>query len=888
MIWARSRCHLLRLSAALGSCAVAILLAASVANAAFSDYGLENIAASESTTTAGAHPDISIGFNLKTDPTTPLDTNGYHESYGALKDLTVQLPPGLSGNPNNIPQCSAEQFATFALGGPGCPQDTQVGLSQLKLYNFFLPLTEPVFNMEPPTHGAVARLGFYAAKLPYFINISVRAGSDYGLVSKIENPPRSSLVGGTTVLWGVPADPSHDTKRLTPEEAFPGFRSESPPRASGLAPAPFMTNPTSCGGHPEMRVETDSYQTPGILSELRVPFPVTTGCDQLEFAPTFAAVPTSREAGGPTGLETSLDIPQNEAPYGRASSQLRGATVVLPEGMTISTGAAEGLEACSADQANYREEVLAECPPASKIGSAELDVPALARRMQGAVYQRTPEPGHLFRIWLVSDELGVHVKIPGEIHADPTTGQITSVFLDTPQVPVRQLKLRFKSGPHGVLVNPKRCGTYLTHFEFEPWAGNPAIVGETPMSIDERCAAKAFSPRLDGGTVSPSAGSFSPLMLDLSRETSEENLRSFETTMPPGLLAKVAGVPLCSSARAAAGACDAASRIGSIDVATGPGTSPLWIPQPGKEPAELYLAAPYQDAPYSIVAEVPAQAGPFNLGTVVTRAGLYIDPVTVQVTAKTDPLPQILEGVPIDYRSLHIELDRQNFALNPTSCAPVSLSARFLGAGGSAARDSVRFQAADCARLPFRPKLSLRLRGGTERGDYPGLTAMLRARRGNANIGRISVALPHSVFLAQEHIGTICTRVQFNANLCPKASVYGHAVAKTPLLDAPLRGPVYLRASSHVLPDLVVALSGEIEVHLAGKIDSVNGGIRTTFDQVPDAPVTRFKLKMNGGKRSLLVNSRDVCAGRQRAIVKVEGQNGKTADQRPVLKRHCS
>jgi hypothetical protein len=879
-----------RYRGALASTAAALVLAvvATPAQAAFSDYGFASASAAESSSQAGAHPDVSLTFELKTDPASETDPTGLKEPYARTKDLSVELPPGLIGNPNSVPQCTTQQFVTFTLGGEGCPQDSQIGVTFLHIYQFNGPLTEPIFNMEAPSNDTVARLGFYAGTIPYFITAHVRSGSDYGLTATLQGLPAGELVvGATTQIWGVPAAHSHDKLRLTPHEAFPEFKSESPPRPSGLTPAPFMTNPTSCGVPLGIVFKADSFQIPGQLASIGAGFPETTGCGKLGFEPSLSVTPTSREAAGPTGLDANLTIPQNEAVNGLATSQLRGANVTLPRGMTIASGAADGLQACSDREVRLGEDIAAACPEASKIGTAEFDVPPLSRRLHGALYQRTPVPGRLFRIWLVSDELGVHVKIAGDIHVDPATGQIESVFVDTPQVPARELKLHFKSGSHGVLANPPACGAYRTHFEFAPWSGNPLVSGDTPMTIDEHCASGGFSPRLNAGTTSPSAGSFSPFALNLTRADGEQNVSGIDVSPPPGLLAKLAGVPVCPAARAETGACDSASQIGTTTVAAGPGPSPLWIPQPGKAPTAVYLAGPYKGAPYSLAVKVPAQAGPFDLGTVVTRAGIYVDPVTARVTVKSDPLPQILEGVPIYYRTIHVDVDRRSFTLNPTSCDPMSVDSRVTSQAGATADPSARFQAGNCASLPFKPKLSLSLAGGTRRSAHPRLRAVLKAGKGEANIGRVSVALPHSEFLAQEHIRTICTRVQFTAGACPAGSVYGHATASTPLLDQSLSGPVYLRSSSNPLPDLVVALHGPIDIDLAGRIDSINGGIRSTFAAVPDAPVTKFVLEMKGGKKGLLVNSRNLCRSANRAVVKMDGQNGKAHDFRPALRSGC-
>jgi hypothetical protein len=870
--------------------AVALLPAS--AYAAIADYGVESVGAGVSTNEAGGHPDFSVDFRLNTDPSSPEDPTGLHAPYARTRDIVVGLPPGLIGNPHAVAQCTAAQFAT-ALSGGGCPQDSQIGIAVTHLYTFNFALTEPIFNMAPPADGAVARLGLYAATSPVLIDVQVRSEGDYGLDSQLIGiSGTEQVVGAETTIWGVPASSAHDSERITVEEAFNGAVN-SPPRPSGLPEElPFLTNPTSCGVPQTVSVEADSYQEPGRFSRKEAVLPPSIGCGKLEFEPTFSASPTSREAAAPSGLDAELLVPQNEAVGELATSQLKDATVTLPEGMTIASGAAEGLEACSEAQVGYKTRNPSNCPDAAKIGTAEFDVPPLARTIEGAVYQRSPEPGHLFRIWLVTDELGAHVKIPGEIHADPATGRISSVFLNNPQVPLERLKLHFFGGPRGVLATPFACGTYRTDYRFAPWSGRPAVENDTPMTIDQGCATGGFSPGLSAGAVNPAAGKFSPFALDLTRNPKEQNVSGLEVTLPPGALAKLAGVALCSDAEAITAGCPAGSQVGSTTVAAGPGPAPLWIPQPGKAPTAVYLAGPYKGAPYSLVVKTPAQAGPFDLGNVVVRAALYIDPTTAQVTTVADPLPQILEGVPVTYRTIHVDIDRPNFTTNPTDCSPTAVSAKVTSSLGAVANPRSRYQVGSCASLGFKPKLALRLSGKTTRGGFPALRAVLTARRGDANFEKIVAALPHSEFLAQEHIRTICTRVQFAADNCPRGSIYGRARATSPLVDYAVEGPVYLRSSSNPLPDLVMALRGPastpVAVDVVGRIDSINGGIRSTFEATPDIPVTKFVLNMQGGKKGLLVNSRNLCTAPSRADIELKAQNGRTANLRPVLKNSCA
>ncbi len=868
---------------------VALMAGVSPASSAPEDYGIADSSVNLSTNLAGDHPDLFLNFELKTDPASPEDATGLHEPYARTRDLTIELPPGFMGNPNAVGQCSPEQFSNAFTGGEGCPIGSQVGYVELHLYTFFSTLIEPIYNLTPPGEETVARLGFYAATLPNYIDVGVRSESDYGLTATLQGvPANEKLVAANTVLWGVPADSSHNNLRLTPREAFPEFRRNSPLRSSGVEPAPFFTNPTSCASSQPVNISSDSYQLPDMIAtaEPAPLLPAIVGCGSIDFEPSFSLAPTSEAAASPAGLDATLTIPQNEAPAGRATSQLRSATVKVPTGVSISPNAADGLEACSSSQVHYREDRATDCPPGAQIGTAEFDVPALSRILKGTVYQRTPEPGHLFRIWLVADELGVHVKIPGEILVDRATGQITSVFVDTPQVPVETLKLQFKGGPRGVVITPRTCGTYFTRWEFGPWSGAAPAVGQSPFTIDENCNTGGFRPVLKAGSTNATAGSLTHFTLDLTREDGEQNVGSVEVSLPDGLLAKPKGIPLCEGDAAVDGSCPSGSRVGFTSVAAGAGSNPLWIPQPGKEPTSIFLSGPYRGAPYSLVIRVPAQAGPFDLGTVVTRAAISVDPTSAGVTVKSDPLPQILEGVPVFYKTIHVSIDRDDFMTNPTSCEPTSVRGTVRSDTGSAAPVSSPFQVGSCASLGFKPPLTIRLEGGTQRTKSPRLKAVVRPRPGDANIGKVTVKLPASEFLEQAHIGTVCTRVQFAAESCPAASVYGYAKAFTPLLDKPLQGPVYLRSNGgdRELPDLVAALNGQIKVELVGYIDSVSQRIRTRFVSVPDAPVTRFVLNMKGGKKSLLVNSINICKDTHQASVRMTGQNGRKNDlQLPVL-----
>lgn len=840
-------------------------------------YGIESVEAMESSYEAGAHPDFKtqIVFNQY------LNNESKPISSGHTEEISVSLPPGLLGSINATPRCDTGHLLAYA----NCPLQSQVGIIRGKV-ELFDKFSAPIYNLLPShPKKEVARLGFYGLLYPVFIDIKVRTASDYSVTATVHSAPGLlPLLSAETTLWGSPSDPVHDPQRLLSiEEGCPGTACLAPEgkrevARTGLA---FMANPSACQSG-EVGFAVKSYQLPGQVFEKSAPLEPITVCTGLPFAPTFEAEPTSHVAGAPTGLKTKLLLPQHLGAEEKATATMREARVTLPVGMQVAAGAANWIGTCSEEQVGFHEEVDTACPDNSKLGTATITSPDLPEPVAGTIYQRTPQPGHQFGLWLTSDALGLHIKIPGELAPDPNTGRLTAVFSDLPQVPVEEIDLNVWGGPRAPLQNPDHCGTYTTNYSFSPHSEDPAVSGQSQMQITEGCN-QGFSPTLHAGVTEPVAGRFSPLVIDLAKEDGQQQLRGFELELPDGELAKLKGVPPCPDAAAATGSCPADTAIGHVAAATGPGPEPLWVPQPGKPEPKVYLAGPYEGSPFSVVTEVPAQAGPFDLGTVVVRSGLGLDPETNRAVVKADPLPQLFEGVGLTYRRLHVVIDRPEFSLNPTDCREMSVDAIATSTQGTVAHPAARFQLEGCKRLKFKPGLSLKLKGGTERGEYPALTAVLKTRKGDANIARTSVGLPHSEFLAQEHIVTICTRKQFAAGKCPKGSIYGRAKAWTPLLAKPLEGPVYLRSSSHPLPDMVVALGGELDVNLVGRIDSHHGGIRTTFEAVPDAPVTKFVLKMRGGKKGLLVNSADICLGKHHGQVALGAQNGRTKRLRSQL-----
>jgi hypothetical protein len=885
-------------------------------------FGIESVEASLSSTDkgvapnqAGAHPDLSLDVAVKQNPSSPTNVFGLHNSYAATRNIRFDVPPGLIGDPNAIgavQQCSVEQLISYPEPGGGCPNGSQIGVSDIIAYELLKVVHEPVYMMTPPGGDVVARVGVIAGLYPTFIDFRVRSESDYGITAEITNAPAvARLVKVESTFWGIPAAAVHDNERCTPSEAFLGCVT-SPSRPPGSNKVPFLTNPTRCGVPLSVGVNASSWVEPELTpdGEVETPFPEIIGCNHLPFGPSLEAEPTSHHTSASTGLGMTLKLPASAGVKVLEPSQTRYMRIDLPQGFAVNTDSADGLATCSVKEVGFGENVASQCPDASKLAATEFDIPVLERKLRGAIYLREQEPEHPYRIWIVADDLGLHVKLPGELELDKETGQIHSIVVGTPetegipQAPLREVKLLFKSGFRAPLITPSQCGTYLTHYEFTPWSGGPPAIGNAPMEITEGCESAGFSPGLSAGSTESQGGAFSPFSVTITREDLEEDIAGLRLLLPQGLAASFAGIPHCEGVAAETGACPPESRIGKVVAAVGVGPTPLWVPQPGKRPTAVYLGGPYKGAPTSIVSVVPKQAGPFDFGEEVVRTAVFVDPVTAQATAQADPLPQFVEGTPLHYKTINVQLDKPNFALNPTSCAKKQTVATLTSTKGNNASPASSYAATGCSRLAFKPSLALRLIGGTRQGAFPRLRARLTMPPGGANIGSSSVIFPHSEFIENGHFNNICTKVQFAANECPAGSIYGFAKARTPLIDGALEGPVYLRSTTepdkYLLPDIVAALKGPsslpVEVDVIGHVDSVrrrvgNGEqaflLRSTFNSVPDAPVSEFTLEMNGGSKGLFVNSTNLCKGTHRATANFKGQNGKVAKLRPALKVSC-
>jgi hypothetical protein len=877
--------HILRTAALAGTvCLVG-------AQSAQAEFGIETLDPSlahygQFSRQAGEHADLNVRIEFPRTPDELLESN--------VHEVRVDLPPGLLGNPTNAPMCEFDDLIPNGSSQPDCPVAAQVGWAEIRSVSNGGPanpdvMFAAVFNMRRPLDGP-ALLAMNIGSAAVVLEPRVRAG-DYGITSYSRAISQGLAVYYVNVeLWGVPADSSHDQNRTTPPFSLR-------PTPSPDIRKPFLSNPTSCPGTPlEFRAFADSWQARGAFANRSTSVDhegtplLITGCENVPFQPSAAVAPQSRTAAQPTGLDVDLTVPQGTSPDGLATAHVRKTVVTLPKGMSVSSSAAAGQGACSEAQIGLGSNAAPTCPDSSRLGTMKIQTPLLDEELEGSLYlaeQRKNPFGSLLAGYLAVKGPGFYLKLPGKIEADPADGQLTTTFDNLPQLPFEMASISLRGGPGAPLIAPSTCGTYHAQVQMTSWASPVPVTLDAPMVIDGSCAGGGFDPALKAGTTNPVAGAFSPFLLRLTRQDGEQNVSRIDATLPEGLLAKLAGVPLCGNAAAATGACPASSQIGTTTVAVGAGSMPLYVPEAGKSPTAIYLAGPYKGAPYSLVVKVPAQAGPFDLGTVAVRSAIEIDPVTTQVSVKSDSLPQILEGIPVAYRDVRVEVNRPEFTLNPTSCEAMKITSSIASVAGRTANPSARFQAADCDRLGFEPKLDLRLLGPTHRSAYPKLRATLTTRKGDANIGRAAVTLPKTEFLENAHIQTICTRVQFAADNCPAKSVYGYAKAWSPLIDQPVAGPVYLRSSSNKLPDLVASLDGPIHVDLSGRIDSVNARIRNTFDFVPDAPVTKFVLTMQGGKKGLLVNNTELCETTPRATIKFDGQNGKTYKANPIVKADC-
>jgi hypothetical protein len=893
-------------------------------------------------TRAGSHPySITTTVNFKTGETA--GQPGVQFSDGDLRNLQLELPPGLIENPSAVYRCTQSLFHTArsspfetSLSGESCPALSQIGVVAIRSSAGVRSFG--IFNLVPPP-GFPSQIGFSPFGVPVVLTPHIRdAGGEYGITLELSNfSQRIDLYGMTLTIWGSPWGTSHNYQRGNClneiEPSFGWAKCPIAPPQPEHSPQAYLTLPASCEEPLAFTVSADSWQQRDRVSA-GVSEPPLERCLDLRFEPLTSSSATIFRASSPSGFNFSLS-PKEEAlvePARTVPSQVRRAVVALPEGMTLNPSLAAGLGACT--PAQYVAETAASppgagCPNNSKIGTFTVNSPLFEDAIEGAIFLAQPDdlatstPGaenpfdSLLALYLVAKapERGVVVRVAGRLSADAGSGQLVATFDRLPQLPYSNLKLRFREGQRAPLLTPAACGTYVTQVDLTPWnEPRTSVRSSSPLQISkglgpgEACPAPGpppFAPQAQGGTLNSNAGSYSSFYLHLTRGDSEQEFTSYSATLPPGLLGKIAAIPYCPEAAIEAAkrrggveeerrpSCPPASEIGHT--VSGYGVGSVLAYAPGR----LYLAGPYHGSAFSVVAIDSAAVGPFDLGVIVVRSAIRVDRRSAQVSidsAGSDPIPHILAGVPLHLRDIRVYLDRPRLTVNPTGCDPSALTSTMAGSGArfsdpsddGTATVASHFQVSNCSALGFQPRLSLSLRGGAGHGAYPSLRALYRPRAGDANIASAAVTLPPSVFLAQGHIDTVCTRPQFERAACPAGSIYGHAIAVTPLLAEPLEGPVYLRVSENSLPDLVASLHGNgIAIDLVGRIDSFRGGLRASFDDLPDARVGAFEMTLKGGKRGLLVNAENLCASRQFGLARFLGHANRGEILRPRVRPTC-
>ncbi|MGE0068225.1 MAG: hypothetical protein AB7T48_12825, partial [Solirubrobacterales bacterium] len=737
---------------------------------------------------AGSHPfAMTTGLAVNTE-TTPAGTFPVE----AVKDLEILQVPGFAGNPTAVPPCSTLDFFTGVVNFPELPEcadASAVGVVKLTIGDGIgkPTLTTPLYNLAPPP-GAVAKLGFRVYPgVPVTIDLKVSPFPPYNVLASVTNISQAlEFFDSELKIWGVPADPVHDAERGV-------CLIKGGSCSAGVVPRPFLTLPRACTGPLATNYELDSWLNPGVwvkgsaLTHDDAEPPNArglNGCGELDFSPRVEARPSSTSAESSAGLDVEVEVNDEglDNPEGTANSDIKRVVMSLPKGVTLNPSAAEGLGVCT--KAQFEAEAPGTppnggCPESSTLGSFEAETPILENKVvRGFLYlaqqddpaTTTPAAENPFdslvALYLVIRDpaLGIFVKQAGKVETDEATGQIRTSFDEIPQFPLSRISLHLRSGPRAPLVTPPTCGSYASTTTLTPWSGSAPLQTTSSFSISSGpgggpCPAGGvppFDPGFEAGSLNNAAAHYSPFYMRLTRGDGEQDLTRFDAVLPPGVTGKIAGVPRCSDAaieaakartgrqELAAPSCPAASQIGHVIAGAGVGTALTYVP------GQIYLAGPYGGHPLSIAAIVPAVAGPFDAGTVVTRVALDLNPTTGEVEvdgAASDPIPHILKGIPLKVRDLQIFVDRPNFTLNPTSCDPTAARASIFGSGAdpfSPADDlglprSARYQAADCQSLPFKPKLTLALEGATKRAQHPKLTSVLTPRPGDANIGRAVV-----------------------------------------------------------------------------------------------------------------------------------------------------
>jgi hypothetical protein len=885
-------------------------------------------------TQAGSHPfqlTSTLIFNTKAVPVFQYHFNEILpevQPVALTKDLRFNLPPGLVGNPTPLPKCRLSVFVKPSVTSR-CPDDTVVGVSTPIVAKIVadtsVPLAEtvPVYAIEPAV-GEPARFGFTTPLGPVVLDTSVRTGGDYGVVVSVPDIPDDlGFIGSQVTFWGVPADPRHDTSRGRCLDEHEGSVHEITKWESACPvqekPQPFLIMPTSCAGPLRTSVEGESWETIGqFTAPKEYAFsnsegePVTEdGCNRLSFDPSISLAPDGAQASTPTGLTVGVHVDQEASlnPTGLAESAVKDTTVTLPEGVVINSAGADGLSACSVSEIGLESPAEQMCPESSKIGTVAIRTPLLPNPLTGAAYlaEQDANPfGSLVAMYIVVYDpvSGVRVKLAGEVKPDRETGQLVSTFKDTPQLPFEDLELHFFGGSRAPLGTPALCGSYMTSASIAPWSGNatsqllsPPFQITTGPNGSVCSDPLPFSPSLTAGALNIQAGAFTPFTMTMSREDGNQDLDAIQLKMPPGLLGTLSSVKLCGEAQANAGTCGSDSLIGHTTVSVGLGGNPYTVVG-----GEVFITGPYGGAPYGLSIVNPAKAGPFDLGKVIVRAKIEVDPTTASLTVTSDStgsyaIPHILDGIPLQIKHVNVRIDRPGFTFNPTNCAPMSIGGNLTSSQGATSALKVPFQVTNCATLGFKPKFGVSTSGHTSRANGAGLHVKLSYPKTTfgtqANVAMVKVDLPKQLPSRLSTLQKACPDATFDANpaACPAASRVGMAKASTPLIPVELAGPAYFVSHGGAkFPELIVALSGYgVTVYLHGETFISKAGITSsTFRAVPDVPVGTFELILPEGPDSALAANGNLCASKLTMPTAFTAQNGLSIHQStPIMVTGC-
>jgi hypothetical protein len=854
--------------------------------------GAEQDRANDFTTAAG-RPDFGItDFTFQT-----TGANGAGEPVGSTKNIRVDIPAGLTPNPRAVPTCSDAQ-----LEDEDCAAETQVGVSDLTIQGtitlLFIPVRQrirvrlPVYNMERRA-GQVARFAFLPRQAPGsnllqgdLSRVDIVGGvrsEDAGLFFTISNlPTNPALVRSKLIFWGQPGSDDHTDERTlsTADTGIPGGELLAPPKGGGVSvpnkTRAFLTNPSSCAGPQTSTVSTESYAGERASRSYATPVGAD-ACDSVPFDAGMDLGPQQVTRDSPAGLEVGLRVPQNQDSQ-RGTAHVKDVSLTLPPGATISPSVANGLETCSDAAFKKGTDQAISCPAASRVGSTTIRTPLLDQPLTGNVYLGDPMPGDRYRLLLNADGPGFSIRLTGSVKPDPKTGQLTTVVQNTPQVPFEDLTLRFDGGPRAVIATPQTCDTATGSATVTPWSGTAAATPTANLNVTGCEGGFNFAPTF-GAKASTTAGAFQPLSVSFGRNDGDQFLEKIAVDLPPGLLAKIKGVTRCTEAQVAAVACPAASRVGTAGVLAGPGSAPYGLSGP------VYLTNAYGGGNFGFATIIRAIAGPYDLGNVVVRQAIKIDPNDAHVSVVSDPLPQIQEGIPLRLRALELNVNREGFTRNPTSCGQKALAASLGSPNGGTAQRTTSLTFADCAKQKFAPKMQLSFTGKKDMkaGRNPGVTAKVTQKEGEAGIKYTTVALPKSVALASSNANTLCDTAAALRDQCGSNTIVGSASAETPILGTKLSGPVYFvkgqrtTATGKVvptLPTLFVKLQGEATIYLRATTAVSKGRLTTTFPAIPDAPLTNFTLNIKSGKGGIINSNADLCAARQRGSARLASHSG--------------